>query len=81
MKEPFTGDWQLKVRNRIKQTNLVIVICGEHTHTAMGVAAELRIAREETTPYFLLWGYKGRTCYKPTSALPTDKITSGNGRT
>lgn len=74
VKEPFTGDWQSKVRTRIKQTDLVIVICGEHTHTATGVAAELRIAREEKKPYFLLWGYKGRTCYKPTSALPTDKI-------
>lgn len=74
VKVPFIGDWQSQVRTRIKQTDLVIVICGEHTHTATGVAAELRISHEEKKPYFLLWGYKDKTCSKPTSALPTDKI-------
>jgi hypothetical protein len=75
VKEPFAErDWEKKVRTRIKQVNLVIVICGEHTHTATGVATELRIAREERQPYFLLWGYSGKTCYKPTTALDTDKI-------
>jgi hypothetical protein len=65
VKEPFAErDWEKKVRTRIKQVNLVIVICGEHTHTATGVATE----------YFLLWGYSGKTCYKPTTALDTDKI-------
>jgi hypothetical protein len=75
VKEPFAErDWEKKVRTRIRQTNLVIVICGEHTHTATGVATELKIAREEKVPYFLLWGYSGKTCYKPTTALDTDKI-------
>ena len=75
VKEPFAErEWEKKVRTRIKQVNLVIVICGEHTHTATGVATELRIAREEKQPYFLLWGYSGKTCYKPTTALDTDKI-------
>jgi len=75
VKEPFAErDWEKKVRTRIRQANLVIVICGEHTHTATGVATELRIAREEKQPYFLLWGYSGKTCYKPTTALETDKI-------
>ncbi len=75
VKEPFAErDWENKVRTRIKQTDLVIVICGEHTHTATGVATELRIARAEKKPYFLLWGYSDKTCYKPTTALDTDKI-------
>jgi hypothetical protein len=52
----------------------VIVICGQHTHAATGVATELRIAREEKMPYFLLWGYDGKTCHQPISALATDKI-------
>jgi hypothetical protein len=52
----------------------VIVICGEHTHSATGVATELKIAREEKKPYFLLHGYGSKTCYKPTTALSTDKI-------
>ncbi|MFI5089858.1 MAG: TIR domain-containing protein [Terriglobales bacterium] len=74
VKEPFTGDWKGKVRDRIRRVDQVIVICGEHTETATGVAAELQIAREERKPYFLLWVYRGKTCYKPTTALPADKI-------
>jgi hypothetical protein len=74
VKEPFTGDWKDKVRRRISATELVIVICGEWTHTASGVATELSIAREEWKPYFLLWGRNGRTCTAPTSATVADKI-------
>ena len=74
VKEPFTGDWKKKVRERIKKCGQIIVICGEHTHTATGVATELTIAQEERLPYFLLWGYAEKTCYAPTSAKATDKI-------
>ena len=74
VKEPFTGDWEKKVRARIKKCGQMIVICGEHTHTSTGVATELKIAQEEALPYFLLWGYADKTCYKPTSAKATDKI-------
>jgi hypothetical protein len=74
VKVPFVGDWKAKVRTRIKQVDQVIVICGEHTHLATGVAAELEIARDEKKPYFLLKGYKDKTCYAPTSALASDKI-------
>lgn len=71
---PFTGDWETKVRERIRKCGQMIVMCGEHTHTATGVATELRIAQEEELPYFLLWGYADKTCYKPTTAKATDKI-------
>jgi hypothetical protein len=74
VKDPFPGDWKAKVREKIKRVDQVIVICGEHTNYATGVAAELHIAREEKRPYFLLWGYKGKTCYKPSTALATDSI-------
>ena len=47
VKDPMTGDWISKVRDRIRRTDLTIVICGEHTHTATGVATELRITRAE----------------------------------
>ncbi len=62
------------MRTRIRRTDLTIVICGEWTHTAAGVSAELSITREEAKPYFLLWGRSGKACTKPTSALSTDKI-------
>ena len=74
LREPLTGDWKEKVRRRMDNVDLVIVLCGEHTHQATGVGAELTIAQEKKKEYFLLWGRNGKTCTKPTSALSTDKI-------
>lgn len=74
VKEHMTGDWKAKVRTRIKSVDQVLVICGQHTHTAAGVAIELSIAKEEKRPYFLLWGRNGKICTKPTSADASDKI-------
>lgn len=74
VKDPFPGDWKARVRAKIRSVDQVIVLCGEHTHTATGVSAELTIAREEGKPYFLLWGYSDKTCTKPTSATAYDRI-------
>ena len=74
MQEAFTGNWKEKARNRICRTDLTIVICGEHTHSAKGVAAELTITREEENPYFLLKGRPNKTCTKPAMAHSSDKI-------
>ena len=72
--EPFDNNWRQRVRDRIRRTDLTIVICGEHTHTARGVAAELTITQEEGKPYFLLWGRPRGTCTKPAMARSPDKI-------
>ena len=74
VKEPIDEKWKEEVRDRIRRTNLSIVICGEHTHQADGVAAEVTIMREEGKPYFLLKGRKKKTCNKPRTALRSDKI-------
>lgn len=74
LKEPLTGDWKEKVRRRMDNIDIVIVLCGEYTHAATGVGAELTIAREADRPYFLLWGRNGKSCTKPSSALSADKI-------
>ena len=74
VKAPFTGDWRAQVRQRIRQTDFTIVICGEWTHTATGVADELSITRDLGNPYFLLWGRPSRPCMKPATASPTDTI-------
>jgi hypothetical protein len=74
IREPLVGDWKGKVRRRMANIDVVIVICGQYTHTATGVAAELTIARETRKPYFLLWGRTEKICTKPTSALETDQI-------
>ena len=74
VKEQLSGDWQSKARTQIRRVDLLIVICGEYTDRASGVNAEVRIAREEAIPYFLLNGYPTKNCKRPTSALATDKI-------
>ncbi len=74
VKETIPGDWKERVRERIRQTDLTIVICGQFTHLAKGVAAELQITREERKPYFLLWGRPQLNCTKPTTANVTDRI-------
>jgi hypothetical protein len=74
VKEPMTGNWKEKVWTRIRQTDLTIVICGEQTRFASGVAFELSASRAETKPYFLLWGRPDKICTPPSTAWPTDKI-------
>ena len=76
VKEELSGDWKEKVRARIKKVEQVVVLCGEHTDTATGVATEVKIAQEETKPYFLLEGRSGKTCVKPKNAKETDKMYS-----
>lgn len=74
VRERFESNWKDQVRTRIRRTELTIVICGEHTHTAKGVAAELTITQEEGKPYFLLWGRPNKTCHKPAMARSSDKV-------
>lgn len=74
VKEAFEGDWQEKVRARIRQVNQVAVICGHHTASATGVSAEVMIARDEDKPYFLLAGRSSGGHEKPKSALAGDKV-------
>lgn len=74
VKEHLTGDWKEKVRRRMDNVDIVIVLCGTITHTAAGVSAELEIAKEKGKPYFLLAAYADKTCTKPKSASPSDKV-------
>jgi hypothetical protein len=65
----ITADaWSERARRRIRDADEVIVICGEHTEESPRMSAELRIAQEEQTPYFLLWGRRGMMCTKPVGA-------------
>jgi hypothetical protein len=67
-------DWKDKARFRIRASDLVIVLCGDHTDKAVGVGIELKIAQEEGIDYFLLNGYNGKVGKKPTTAKATDKV-------
>lgn len=74
VKEHLVGDWKEKVRRRMDNVDVVIVLCGEKTHTAAGVSAELEIAQEKKIDYFLLAAYSDKSCNKPTAAKSTDKL-------
>jgi hypothetical protein len=65
-----------KVRRRIREADQVIVICGQHTEESARVGAELRIAQEERTPYFLLWGRREVMCTKPIGAKTAEGMYS-----
>ena len=74
IKQEIETNWKQCARQRIKQADVVIVICGRHTDTARGVSAELSITQEEGKSYFLLCGRNDGNVKKPTSALNTDKV-------
>lgn len=74
VKESLSGDWKEKVRRRMDNIDVVIVLCGENTHTANGVASELTIAKDKNKAYFLLAAYSNKNCTKPVSAGTEDKI-------
>jgi hypothetical protein len=67
-------DWKDEARRRIRRAAQVIVICGQHTDTATGVNAEIRIARDEVKPYFLLAGRADGGNRRPVAALEGDKL-------
>ena len=69
-----TKGWKEDAHRRIRRSDVVVVICGHYTDKATGVAAEIKIAREETTAYFLLAGYSDGGNKKPTAALSSDKM-------
>ena len=74
VKEPFDEKWREKVRDLIERTDLTIVICGEQTHQAKGVEAEVTMVQQAGKPYFLLKGRRDKTCTRPKSAPKKKKI-------
>lgn len=74
VKDHLPGDWKDKVRRRMSNIDVVIVLCGEKTHTANGVAEEVTIVQEEKKPHFYLAAYGDKFCTKPTTARSTDTV-------
>lgn len=74
VKAHLVGDWKEKVRRRMDNIDVVIVLCGTQTHSASGVSAELEIAKSKELPYFLLAAYPDKHCTKPTAASSNDKV-------
>lgn len=74
VKEHMDGDWEAKVRAKLRNVDIVCVLCSTTTHTAKGVGIELKIAKDLNKPYFLLQGYQDKICTKPTTAVASDKM-------
>ena len=74
VKEHLTGDWKAKAKARISNCDQIIILCGQQTHNARGVSAELEMAQELNKPYFLLEGRSSYVCTKPASASSSDTI-------
>ena len=68
--------WCERARRRISEADQMIVICGKHTNASTSVTAELRIAKEEGIPHFLLWGRRDIMCTKPVGAKPAEGMYS-----
>jgi hypothetical protein len=49
VKDPFMGDWNARVREKIRCVDQVIAICGEHTHYATGYISSM------CSPFFLFF--------------------------
>jgi hypothetical protein len=74
IKEAQASNWKDHARMRIGSVDVVAVICGQHTHTATGVSAEIEIARECAKPFFLLQGYSNKVCTRPTAVGSAEKM-------
>jgi hypothetical protein len=79
----FVEDWSVKyasrgwrsdARSRIGRATQVIVICGRYTNQAVGVAAEIEIARDTGTPYYLLRGRKTGAVRRPQGTWLWEKV-------
>lgn len=68
VKEHLTGDWKEKVRRRMQNVDLVIVLCGERTDRAVGVTAEVEIAKECGKRVVYIAAYADKKCVLPKGA-------------
>lgn len=66
--------WAAEARRLIGESECVIVLCGEQTHQAKGVAIEVQLAQELGKPYFLLSGTRSGTPTRPKHARADDRI-------
>lgn len=74
IKQEIQTNWKFYARQKIRNADIIIVLCGKHTNTAKGVAAELSITQEERKPCFLLCGRSDGNVTKPINARTSDKI-------
>jgi hypothetical protein len=69
--EPHAG-WERRLRGRLSQADVVVVLCGLHTDDSANVNRELSIAQQEGKPYVLIWGRRSEMCTRPVGAKTND---------
>lgn len=74
IKQAIDINWKKYARKKIKESDVVIFICGKYTNTAKGVTAEMSITLEENANYFLLCGRSDEIVQKPSNAKKEDKV-------
>lgn len=79
--QPITEKWKEEARRKIQNSDYVIVLCGEHTHEAKGVAAEITIAQELNKKYILIKGRRSKAVNKPQNTKDSDQIISWKWKT
>ena len=81
VKEHLTGDWKEKVRRRMDNIDVVIVLCGQSTHTAKGVSEELQSRKTRARNIFCSLGMPTRTAQGQPPQRPATRCTNGHGTT
>ncbi|MBX3360384.1 MAG: hypothetical protein KF705_02935 [Phycisphaeraceae bacterium] len=66
--------WAQEAERLIRESDCVIVLCGEQTHQATGVATEVQLAQKLGRRYFLLSGTRMGTPTRPNHSRADDKI-------
>lgn len=66
--------WALEAERLIRESDFVIVLCGEQTHRATGVATEVQLAQKLGRRYFLLSGTRIGAPTRPKHSRTDDKI-------
>jgi hypothetical protein len=74
IRQAIQGPWVTEAKRLIASSDCVIVLCGEQTRQAAGVAIELQAAQEIGKHYFLLSGTRKGRPTKPAHARDDDKI-------
>ena len=74
IRQEIEGPWVSQAKKLIAASDCVIVLCGEHTHQAKGVATELQAAQEVNKHYFFLSGTRSGKPTPPKHARANDRI-------
>ena len=71
---PIDDRWTAEAERLIQSSDFVLVLCGEQTHQAAGVAVEVQLAQKLGKRYFLLSGARKGAPTKPKHARGEDRI-------